>query len=63
MSERGMCLTCEFFDQQADGIDEPDKGCCRRYPPTAAYYPESDECLTVWPAVDMSDRRGEWRPA
>lgn len=57
----GMCLTCEYFDPCAAEFDEPDKGSCRRYPPSAHYDPEADEAVTVWPTVDMADVCGEWR--
>lgn len=59
----GICLTCDFFDPDAADFDEPDKGCCRRYPPQAHYDAEADEAVTVWPTVDMADRCGEWRQA
>ena len=35
MSDRGICLTCAFFDPQAADFAEPDKGTCRRRPPVA----------------------------
>jgi hypothetical protein len=57
----GNCITCAYFERDADSEEDADKGTCRRNPPGVAYDPEEGIGLTVWPLVDFLDWCGEHR--